>query len=254
MQLGMIGLGRMGANMVRRLMKRRPRMRGLRQVAKGGWRNWSKRKATGAASLAELVKKLDKAARDLADGARCSGRPDDRRPVAAPRGGRHPYRRRQFVLRRRHPPRQGTRAQGDSLRRRRHQRRRLGSGAWLLHDDRRRKRCRANASIRSSPRWPRAWATFRARPAAKSRRHRRAGLSALRTERRRPFRQNGAQRNRIRHHGGVCGRAGQSCAPPNVGKQTSTRSTLKPRRCAIPNTTNTTSTCATSPRCGGAAA
>ena len=32
MQLGMIGLGRMGANMVRRLMKRRPRVRGLRRV------------------------------------------------------------------------------------------------------------------------------------------------------------------------------------------------------------------------------
>ena len=36
MQLGMIGLGRMGANMVQRLLERWPSMRGLRQVAEGG--------------------------------------------------------------------------------------------------------------------------------------------------------------------------------------------------------------------------
>ena len=36
MQLGMIGLGRMGANMVRRLMQGRPRVRRLRHVAEGG--------------------------------------------------------------------------------------------------------------------------------------------------------------------------------------------------------------------------
>ena len=38
MQLGMIGLGRMGANMVRRLIGGRPRVRGLRPVAEGGER------------------------------------------------------------------------------------------------------------------------------------------------------------------------------------------------------------------------
>ena len=39
MQLGMVGLGRMGANMVRRLLRQRPRLRGLRPVAAGPWRN-----------------------------------------------------------------------------------------------------------------------------------------------------------------------------------------------------------------------
>ena len=47
----------------------------------------------------------------------------------------------------------------------------------------------------------------------KDRRHRRAGLSALRPERRRPFRQNGPQRNRVRNHGGVRRRVWAFCAP-----------------------------------------
>ena len=51
---------------------------------------------------------------------------------------RHPDRRRQLLLHRRHPPRQGAEAEGHPLRRRRHQRRRLGPGARLLPDDRRR--------------------------------------------------------------------------------------------------------------------
>ena len=38
-------------------------------------------------------------------------------------------------------------------------------------------------------------------------RHRRAGLSALRAERRRPLRQDGPQRHRVRHHGRVRRRA-----------------------------------------------
>ena len=63
--------------------------------------------------------------------------------AAAARGGRHPHRRRQLLLPRRHPPRQGARGQGHPLRRRRHQRRRLGPGARLLPDDRRRGRGRA---------------------------------------------------------------------------------------------------------------
>ena len=59
MQLGMIGLGRMGANMVRRLIKkghkcvvfdRSPQV--VNELAK--------EKAEGATSLGELVKKLDK--------------------------------------------------------------------------------------------------------------------------------------------------------------------------------------------------
>ena len=49
-------------------------------------------------------------------------------------------------------------------------------------------------------------------------RHRRTGLSALRPERRRPFRQDGAQRHRVWHHGGLRRRAWRP-ASANVGKQ-----------------------------------
>src|SRR6267142_6020668 len=58
MQLGMIGLGRMGANMVRRLIKNGHTCvvfdRSPEAVS-----NLAKEKAVGAASLADLVKKLD---------------------------------------------------------------------------------------------------------------------------------------------------------------------------------------------------
>ena len=45
------------------------------------------------------------------------------------------------------------------------------------------------------------------------RRHRRAGLSALRAERRRPLRQDGPQRHRVRPHGGVRRRPEHPAAP-----------------------------------------
>ena len=87
----------------------------------------------------------------------------------------------------------------------------------------------------------------------KAGRHGRAGLPALRAERRRPFRQDGAQRHRVRRHGGLCrGHGG-----PQGGQYRQAapaRSTPKRRRCATPSTTSTISTCPTSPRSGGAAA
>ena len=59
MQFGMIGLGRMGANMVRRLTKNGHKCvvydRSAEVVA-----GLAKEGATGASSLADLVKKLDK--------------------------------------------------------------------------------------------------------------------------------------------------------------------------------------------------
>src|SRR5262245_3111680 len=59
MQLGMIGLGRMGANMVRRLLKG-----GHRCVVFDVWpkaiEEMVQEKAAGAASLADLVQKLEK--------------------------------------------------------------------------------------------------------------------------------------------------------------------------------------------------
>ncbi len=59
MQLGMIGLGRMGANMVRRLIKNGHRCVVFDQLPKAV-KDLTKDKAIGAASLADLVKKLTK--------------------------------------------------------------------------------------------------------------------------------------------------------------------------------------------------
>ena len=59
MQLGMIGLGRMGANMVRRLIKNGHRcvvFDRSPEVVK----DFTKDNAVGAVSLADLVKQLDK--------------------------------------------------------------------------------------------------------------------------------------------------------------------------------------------------
>ena len=82
--------------------------------------------------------------------------------------GRHPHRRRQFLLRGRHPAREGTGAEGNSLRGRRHERRRVGLGTRLLHDDRRRdgrgSASRSDLSPRSAP----GSATFRARRDARN--------------------------------------------------------------------------------------
>ncbi len=59
MQLGMIGLGRMGANMVRRLMNEGHNCV-VFDMSPKAVSELVKEKATGAASLAELVKKLEK--------------------------------------------------------------------------------------------------------------------------------------------------------------------------------------------------
>ena len=59
MQLGMIGLGRMGANMVRRLIKGGHQCVVFDQLPKAV-KDLAKGKAVGAASLADLVKQLDK--------------------------------------------------------------------------------------------------------------------------------------------------------------------------------------------------
>ena len=59
MQLGMIGLGRMGANMVRRLMKNGHKCV-VFDMSQKAVNELVKEKAEGAASLAEFVKKLEK--------------------------------------------------------------------------------------------------------------------------------------------------------------------------------------------------
>src|SRR5262245_51968200 len=59
MQLGMVGLGRMGANMVRRLIKGKHQCV-VNDVSPQAIEALVKEGAVGAASLAELVKKLNK--------------------------------------------------------------------------------------------------------------------------------------------------------------------------------------------------
>ncbi len=180
-------------------------MRGLRHVAQSGSGD-----GEGEGRRGLLVRRSGEqarqAARDLADGAGGRGRQGHCRYRAAPRKGRHPDRWRQLLLRRRYPTCQCACGQRDQLCRCRDERRRLGPGARLLHDDRRTGR-RGEAS-RSDLQDTGAWHgrhPAHARP-REAQRHRRARLFALWRKRRRPFRQNGPQRHRIRDHGRLCGR------------------------------------------------
>ena len=81
----------------------------------------------------------------------------------------------------------------------------------------------------------------------------RARLPALRAERRGAFRQDGAQRHRIRPDGRLCGRVQHHPAMP-MSAWRSTRSMPRPRRCVIRSTIATRSMSRRSPRSGGAAA
>ena len=84
------------------------------------------------------------------------------------------------------------------------------------------------------------------------RRHRPGRLPALRAERRRPLREDGPQRDRVRDDGGH--RRGaqhhQARQRRDAGPR---RSTRRPPRYAIPGPTSTTSTWPRWPRCGGGA-
>ena len=124
MQLGMIGLGRMGANLVRRLMrdghscvaydvntdavKARGRRR-HRRILAGGFRRQAQR-APG----------------DLADAAGGHRGSDAGQADSVPGTRRRGDRRRQFLLPRRHHPGKASRGKEDSLRRRRNQWRGVG--------------------------------------------------------------------------------------------------------------------------------
>ena len=139
MQLGMIGLGRMGANMVRRLLKGGHHCvvfdRSAQAVAE-----LVKEKAIGAGSLAEFAKQLAKPRAiwlmvpvGAVDDTIADLLPHLERGDILIDGGNSYYVddiRRAKELR---PKR-------NSLCGRRHQRRRLGPRARLLHDDRRRSR------------------------------------------------------------------------------------------------------------------
>ncbi len=192
MQIGMIGLGRMGGNIVRRLTRNGHQCVVFDQnpaaikalVGEG---------VAGSADLKQLVGQLKKprAVWLMLPAGRITEETveQSRRPAGA---GRHHHRWRQFLLQRRHPSRQETRREGHSLRRLRYVGRRLGHRARLLHDDRR------PQGGRGSPRSDFLGARSRARryPAhtgPRERRYpRRARLHPRRPVRRRAFRQDGA--------------------------------------------------------------
>ena len=191
MQLGMIGLGRMSANIARRLMRAGhscvvydANPKAADALAAEG--------AVAVKSLAELKAKLTvpraawimvprERSRALGAGAR-----------HALRAGRRHHRWRQQQLEGRCAARQSAGGQRPALSGCRHERRCLGPRARLLHDDRRRQG--RDRSPQSDLPQPGAW----------SRRHRahaggrgprspcRAGLYPCRPELRRAFRQDGA--------------------------------------------------------------
>ena len=136
MQLGMIGLGRMGANLVRRTMAAGhecvvydPDTAAVDALVGAG--------AVGATLGRRPGREDDPAARGVADGPRGHHRRGRRRRRRAPVGRRRDHRRRQLALRRRHRARRGARAARHRLRRLRNERWRLRPRARLLPDDRR---------------------------------------------------------------------------------------------------------------------
>ena len=143
-------------------------------------RHSSKRGRSATTSLEDFVEQAENAARRLDDGAGGGGRSDAEGPRPAPRTRRRGHRRRQLLLPRRHPPRRRTETEGHSLCRRRDQRRRLGLGAGLLPDDRRRgsRRPAPRPDLRRPGPEHRCGAAH-ARP-REGRRHRRTRLPALR--------------------------------------------------------------------------
>ena len=151
MQLGMIGLGRMGANMVRRLERAGHECVGYDVDAGGGRgagrRGGGRRRRRSTTSSA----KLDSATPRVDHGPGRLRRLDDRRARPAARARRHDHRRRQLVVPRRHRPgRPARRRARHRLRRRRHQRRHPRARAGLLPDGRRpgRGRGAAGADLR----------------------------------------------------------------------------------------------------------
>ena len=244
MELGLIGLGRMGANMSRRLVRGGHHVVGLRAPRgdrlRASWPTAPSRRSDVAGRPGQAA---GGAARRLADGAR-GGRRRDARPARALLAGqgRHRDRRRQLVLRRRHPA--GARA--SSERGVHYVDCGTSGGVFGLE----RGYClmiggpdEAVARLRPDLRDARAGhrrGTAHGRP-REPRRHRRGGLPPLRPERRRPLREDGPQRHRVRDHGRLR-RGPQRPAPRRRRAPRGGRSTPRRAPCATPSSTGTTST------------
>ena len=192
MQLGFVGLGKMGGNMVHRIHRDSDHQvvafdRHPEDVEKA-----ESHGATGASGARGHREQARRPAHRVDDGA-------GRRAHAghggcarrAARGGRHDRRRRQLALDRRQAARRGAEGEGHPLRRRGHQRRRVGHQRGLLHDGRRSRR--GGAAPGADPR--------RARPARD--RRARPRLGPLRRLRRRALREDGPQRRGVRPDAGL---------------------------------------------------
>ncbi len=196
MELGMIGLGRMGTNMVRRLM-RAGHQCVVYDIHSDAVQSLVKEGATGTNTLGDFVKKLktSRAVWLMVPAGVVDATLKSLTPLLEPGdvvidGGNSYY---HDDIRR---------AAGQLKTKGIHyvdagdQWRSLGRRTWLLPDDRRRKRmwfqsidpifCRLGSK--------REFSTAHAR-SGKNRRHRRARLSALRPQRRRPLCEDGAQWN-----------------------------------------------------------
>ena len=252
MQIGMIGLGRMGANMVRRLLTGGHQCVVFDRSPKAV-QDLVEEKAVGSSSLADFVKKLTKPRavwlmvpaavvdQTIADLLSCLERDD-----ILIDGGNSYYiddirRAKELAQKGIHYVDVGT-----------------SGGVWGLE----RGYCMMiggeDAVVKHlDPIFarlaPGIGKRYRAHRGARNWRYRRARLFALRAKRRRSLRQDGSQRHRVRHHGRLRRRAGRSCDPPTSASR-NTKSMLKPRRCATRSTINSISIYLTSPRCGGAAA
>ena len=203
MDLGMIGLGRMGANMVRRLMRGGHALRRLRRAAPTAVQALEREGATGADSLEELVAQLPAPravwlmvpARRRRRHARRAGAAARRRATSSSTAATR-------TTTTTCAARAELRRAGPPLRRRGHQRRRLGAGARLLPDDRRRGRAGAAARPDLRGAGPRRRRGRRARPGARAApAPAEQGYLHCGPERRRPLREDGAQRHRVRPDG-----------------------------------------------------